>query len=255
MPASCLVRGCLNAQESHPVDVTFHKFPLDKPQVLEKWVRAVNRKEKVSKLDVLCSDHFAPECFMKRFGRQCLRPNMYPTRKLLQAKSTGKGRGRKSADATNSNYDEDDDDDEPVVVDILETKEAEMVMRSGVPASRKRKGGVVADGPKRLGRPRKDEKRAKMTGRAPSARGGKRKVDDDLSSPSHVVIHKIGPTPSDASVLKLRDRIVALESENKRLVSEYKQEQTKNKQLEEKLDKLHAPLKAYPRIVITRIQF
>ncbi|KYN01222.1 THAP domain-containing protein 8, partial [Cyphomyrmex costatus] len=59
---------------------TFHKFPIGNSTELLKWLSAMPLKDFVpKKSDLLCSDHFDPNCF--RWNRNALRlkPNAVPT--------------------------------------------------------------------------------------------------------------------------------------------------------------------------------
>ena len=58
MVQSCSAFACQNRFEKGS-GKSFHQFPLDKPELLKKWLHAVRRTDwKPSKYSVICSDHF-----------------------------------------------------------------------------------------------------------------------------------------------------------------------------------------------------
>ena len=65
-----------------PPGKSFHRFPLNKPELLHKWVRAIPRDDWTpNKYSYLCSDHFHPSCYLDTPGRvgHFLHPNSIPT--------------------------------------------------------------------------------------------------------------------------------------------------------------------------------
>lgn len=79
MPA-CVAWNCPNNSANYP-DTAFHKFPLDRPPLLELWTRNVNRPAPWAPTadSVLCSDHFAERCFERSGRTTWLRSDALPT--------------------------------------------------------------------------------------------------------------------------------------------------------------------------------
>ncbi len=59
--------GCRSGytREETPATVTYHKFPLNNPSLLQKWLRKIPRKDYVpTKYSVVCSLHFIKSDFV-----------------------------------------------------------------------------------------------------------------------------------------------------------------------------------------------
>nr|XP_033772599.1 THAP domain-containing protein 1 [Geotrypetes seraphini] len=79
MVQSCSVYGCKNRYDKGK-PVSFHKFPLTRPGLCEKWEAAVRRKNfKPSKYSSICSEHFTPDCFKRACNNKLLKENAVPT--------------------------------------------------------------------------------------------------------------------------------------------------------------------------------
>ena len=81
MVTSCEAPKCTDCVNKPP-GKSFHQFPLNKPELLHKWVRAIPRDDWTpNKYSYLCSYHFHPSCYLDTPGRVgCfLRPNSIPT--------------------------------------------------------------------------------------------------------------------------------------------------------------------------------
>ena len=81
MVTSCEAPKCTN-RVNKPPGKSFHRFPLNKPELLHKWVRAIPRDDWTpNKYSYLCSDHFHPSCYLDTPGRvgHFLHPNSIPT--------------------------------------------------------------------------------------------------------------------------------------------------------------------------------
>lgn len=64
----CSALGCGNRQnlESTQKGLSFHRFPMTNPELLERWLQSVNRPTLVpSRFCILCSNHFEPSCFIE----------------------------------------------------------------------------------------------------------------------------------------------------------------------------------------------
>ena len=58
MVTSCIAIGCTNHVKAGS-GISFHRFPLSRPELLHKWVRAVRRENWTpNKHSYICSDHF-----------------------------------------------------------------------------------------------------------------------------------------------------------------------------------------------------
>ncbi|XP_058818876.1 zinc finger protein 799-like [Topomyia yanbarensis] len=64
MPASCTVLDC-ELKYNHAVDVSYHKYPLNKPELLGQWIAFVGRGPEwlPTKWSAICSRHFKPSDF------------------------------------------------------------------------------------------------------------------------------------------------------------------------------------------------
>ncbi|KXJ79128.1 hypothetical protein RP20_CCG002336 [Aedes albopictus] len=76
MPASCCVPDC-DLKYTHAEDVSYHKFPLKKPALLEKWIQFTGRGPDwiPTRWSAICSRHFKPSDF-----KDCVyRKNLFST--------------------------------------------------------------------------------------------------------------------------------------------------------------------------------
>uniref|UniRef100_UPI00398E6E45 THAP domain-containing protein 3 isoform X2 n=1 Tax=Pristiophorus japonicus TaxID=55135 RepID=UPI00398E6E45 len=80
MPKSCTAYNCTNRYSSTNKELTFHRFPFSKPDLLTEWMKNVGRAEfKPNQHTVICSEHFKPECFNTWGNRKNLKHNAVPT--------------------------------------------------------------------------------------------------------------------------------------------------------------------------------
>ena len=62
MVNKCVVFGCNSGYLTSKETVSSFQFPLDKPNLLQKWIQFVNRdKWTPTKYSVICSKHFDPK--------------------------------------------------------------------------------------------------------------------------------------------------------------------------------------------------
>ncbi|XP_006885977.1 PREDICTED: THAP domain-containing protein 3 [Elephantulus edwardii] len=80
MPKSCAARQCCNRYSSRRKQLTFHRFPFSRPELLKEWVLNIGRGNFQPKQHtVICSEHFRPECFSTFGNRKNLKHNAVPT--------------------------------------------------------------------------------------------------------------------------------------------------------------------------------
>ncbi|XP_007940840.1 THAP domain-containing protein 3 [Orycteropus afer afer] len=80
MPKSCAARQCCNRYSNTRKQLTFHRFPFSRPELLKKWVLNIGRGNfKPKQHTVICSEHFRPECFSAFGNRKNLKHNAVPT--------------------------------------------------------------------------------------------------------------------------------------------------------------------------------
>ncbi|KAM8954586.1 THAP domain-containing protein 3 [Lycaon pictus] len=80
MPKSCAARQCCNRYSSRRKQLTFHRFPFSRPELLKEWVLNIGRANfKPKQHTVICSEHFRPECFSAFGNRKNLKQNAVPT--------------------------------------------------------------------------------------------------------------------------------------------------------------------------------
>ncbi|XP_012920569.2 THAP domain-containing protein 3 isoform X3 [Heterocephalus glaber] len=80
MPKSCAARQCCNRYSSRRKQLTFHRFPFSRPELLKEWVLNIGRADfKPKQHTVICSEHFRPECFSAFGNRKNLKHNAVPT--------------------------------------------------------------------------------------------------------------------------------------------------------------------------------
>eukprot|EP00069_Balaena_mysticetus_P015973 bmy_09520T0 len=99
MPKSCAARQCCNRYSNRRKQLTFHRFPFSRPELLKEWVLNIGRGDFEPKQHtVICSEHFRPECFSAFGNRKNLKHNAVPTVFAFQGPSqvlpeTGAGEG------------------------------------------------------------------------------------------------------------------------------------------------------------------
>ncbi|XP_074162482.1 THAP domain-containing protein 3 isoform X2 [Sminthopsis crassicaudata] len=80
MPKSCAARQCCNRYSSRRKQLTFHRFPFSRPELLKEWVLNIGRGNfKPKQHTVICSEHFRPDCFSAFGNRKNLKQNAVPT--------------------------------------------------------------------------------------------------------------------------------------------------------------------------------
>ncbi|KAK1159629.1 THAP domain-containing protein 3 isoform X2 [Acipenser oxyrinchus oxyrinchus] len=80
MPKSCSAYNCTNRYNSKNPELTFHRFPLSKPHLLQEWLENIGRADFCPKRHmVICSQHFTPESFSSYGNRKNLTWNAVPT--------------------------------------------------------------------------------------------------------------------------------------------------------------------------------
>ncbi|XP_001377439.2 THAP domain-containing protein 3 [Monodelphis domestica] len=80
MPKSCAARQCCNRYSSRRKQLTFHRFPFSRPELLKEWVLNIGRGNfKPKQHTVICSEHFKPDCFSAFGNRKNLKQNAVPT--------------------------------------------------------------------------------------------------------------------------------------------------------------------------------
>uniref|UniRef100_A0A8C6QLT5 THAP domain containing, apoptosis associated protein 3 n=1 Tax=Nannospalax galili TaxID=1026970 RepID=A0A8C6QLT5_NANGA len=85
MPKSCAARQCCNRYSSRRKQLTFHRFPFSRPELLKEWVLNIGRIGfKPKQHTVICSEHFRPECFSAFGNRKNLKHNAVPTEFAFQ---------------------------------------------------------------------------------------------------------------------------------------------------------------------------
>lgn len=79
MVQSCSAYGCKNRYHKDK-NISFHKFPLARPDVCEKWVSAMRRNNfKPTKYSNICSQHFTKDCFKRECNNRVLKENAVPS--------------------------------------------------------------------------------------------------------------------------------------------------------------------------------
>lgn len=85
MPKSCAARQCCNRYSNRRKQLTFHRFPFSRPELLKEWVLNIGRGDFEPKQHtVICSEHFRPECFSAFGNRKNLKHNAVPTEFAFQ---------------------------------------------------------------------------------------------------------------------------------------------------------------------------
>ncbi|KAM3873992.1 THAP domain-containing protein 1 [Diretmus argenteus] len=79
MVQSCSAYGCKNRYHKDK-NVSFHKFPLARPDVCGKWISAMRRNNfKPTKYSNICSQHFTRDCFKRECNNRVLKENAVPS--------------------------------------------------------------------------------------------------------------------------------------------------------------------------------
>ncbi|XP_051906174.1 THAP domain-containing protein 1 [Hippocampus zosterae] len=79
MVQTCSAYGCKNRYHKDK-DISFHKFPLARPDICGKWVTAMRRNNfKPTKYSNICSQHFTKECFKRECNNRVLKENAVPS--------------------------------------------------------------------------------------------------------------------------------------------------------------------------------
>lgn len=79
MVQSCSAYGCKNRYHKDK-NISFHKFPLARPDVCGKWVAAMKRRNfKPTKYSNICSQHFTRDCFKRECNNRVLKDNAVPS--------------------------------------------------------------------------------------------------------------------------------------------------------------------------------
>ncbi|XP_068394896.1 THAP domain-containing protein 3 isoform X4 [Eschrichtius robustus] len=108
MPKSCAARQCCNRYSNRRKQLTFHRFPFSRPELLKEWVLNIGRGDFEPKQHtVICSEHFRPECFSAFGNRKNLKHNAVPTvfafqgpPQVLPETGAGEGGPGRKVDAT-----------------------------------------------------------------------------------------------------------------------------------------------------------
>ncbi|KAM9841537.1 THAP domain-containing protein 1 [Aulostomus maculatus] len=80
MVQTCSAYGCKNRyhKDKH---ISFHKFPLARPDICGKWVAAMRRHNfKPTKYSNICSQHFTEDSFKTECNNRVLKENAVPSR-------------------------------------------------------------------------------------------------------------------------------------------------------------------------------
>ncbi|XP_048874704.1 THAP domain-containing protein 1 isoform X1 [Brienomyrus brachyistius] len=79
MVQSCSAYGCKNRYHKDK-NISFHKFPLARPDICGKWVAAMRRNNfKPTKYSNICSQHFTKDCFKQECNNRVLKENAVPS--------------------------------------------------------------------------------------------------------------------------------------------------------------------------------
>ncbi|XP_028827787.1 THAP domain-containing protein 1 [Denticeps clupeoides] len=79
MVQSCSAYGCKNRYHKDK-NISFHKFPLARPDVCGKWVAAMRRSNfKPTKYSNICSQHFTKDSFKRECNNRVLKENAVPS--------------------------------------------------------------------------------------------------------------------------------------------------------------------------------
>ncbi|KAI5102212.1 putative D-tyrosyl-tRNA(Tyr) deacylase 2 [Silurus meridionalis] len=78
----CSVYSCnnYNGPLERTLGLTFHRFPFDDPERLNRWIRSLRRTNwRPRPRSVVCSTHFTEDCFEQSGASVCLKPHAVPT--------------------------------------------------------------------------------------------------------------------------------------------------------------------------------
>ncbi|XP_037040079.1 zinc finger protein 184-like [Bradysia coprophila] len=80
MPSFCVVSNC-EYKYASAANISFHKFPLNSPELLKKWIEFTDRGPDwfPSKWSSICSRHFLPSDFRIQHLRKCLKRTAAPS--------------------------------------------------------------------------------------------------------------------------------------------------------------------------------
>lgn len=79
MVQTCSAYGCKNRYHKDK-DISFHKFPLGRPDICHKWVLAMRRDNfRPTKYSNLCSQHFTQDCFKRQCNNRVLKEHAVPS--------------------------------------------------------------------------------------------------------------------------------------------------------------------------------
>ncbi|XP_029025762.1 THAP domain-containing protein 1 [Betta splendens] len=79
MVQTCSAYGCKNRYHKNN-DISFHKFPLARPDICGKWVAAMRRNNfKPTKYSNICSQHFTKDSFKRECNNRVLKENAVPS--------------------------------------------------------------------------------------------------------------------------------------------------------------------------------
>ncbi|XP_020780191.1 THAP domain-containing protein 1 [Boleophthalmus pectinirostris] len=79
MVQTCSAYGCKNRYHKDK-EISFHKFPLARPDVCDKWVSAMRRDNfRPTKYSSLCSQHFTQDSFKRECNNRVLKENAVPS--------------------------------------------------------------------------------------------------------------------------------------------------------------------------------
>ncbi|XP_061603727.1 THAP domain-containing protein 1 isoform X4 [Phyllopteryx taeniolatus] len=79
MVQTCSAYGCKNRYHKDK-EISFHKFPLARPDICDKWVAAMRRNNfKPTKYSNICSQHFAKDCFKRECNNRVLKDHAVPS--------------------------------------------------------------------------------------------------------------------------------------------------------------------------------
>ncbi|XP_028328811.1 ARL14 effector protein isoform X2 [Gouania willdenowi] len=79
MPVICAAVGC-NNKFVKGAETRFYRFPLSKPDLVNKWVQSLGMKDFTPTANTcLCSEHFKSDCFRDYNGKQFLREDAIPS--------------------------------------------------------------------------------------------------------------------------------------------------------------------------------
>uniref|UniRef100_A0A3B3ZIY8 THAP domain-containing protein 1 n=1 Tax=Periophthalmus magnuspinnatus TaxID=409849 RepID=A0A3B3ZIY8_9GOBI len=72
MVQTCSAYGCKNRYHKDK-EISFHKFPLARPDICDKWVSAMRRDNfRPTKYSSLCSQHFTRDSFKRECNNRTL---------------------------------------------------------------------------------------------------------------------------------------------------------------------------------------